>query len=79
MYFLTVTSMVLCTRVSIGWTISGMQPRPMAVVSHLREASGMCEAFLASRCSDKAQIRLMVKPGMITDANDCHSSVSTAA
>lgn len=63
---------------SIGVMMKGMVERPMAVVVHLRTGRGHL-VVLPSRCSDAAHTRLMVKPGMITEAKACHTKVSTTA
>lgn len=63
---------------SIGVMMKGMVERPMAVVVHLRTGRGHL-VVLPSRCSDAAHTRLMVKPGMMTEARACHTNVSTTA
>lgn len=63
---------------SIGVMMKGMVERPMAVVVHLRTGRGHF-VVLASRCSDAAHTRLMVKPGTMTEARACHTNVSTTA
>lgn len=63
---------------SIGVMMKGMVERPMAVVVHLRTGRGHL-VVLPNRCSDAAHTRLMVKPGMMTEAKACHTNVSTTA
>lgn len=58
--------------------MKGMVERPMAVVVHLRTGRGHL-VVLPSRYSDAAHTRLMVKPGMMTEASACHTNVSTTA
>lgn len=78
-YFLTERSMAQWTPVSMGWTMKGMQPRPIAVVTHLRVVRGTKGSVFASTSKEAAHTLLMVKPGTITEANACHTNVSTAA
>lgn len=58
--------------------MKGIVERPIAVVVHLRTDRGHL-VVLPSRYSDAAHTRLMVKPGMITEARACHTNVSTTA
>lgn len=67
--------MVFSTRVSIGWIINGIDAKPIAVVIHGLRKNGLADLFCAKRTT--AQSLLIVKPGIITDANPCQSKVST--
>lgn len=67
-----------CAYLSIGVMMKGIVERPSAVVVHLRTGSGHL-VVLPSRYSDAAHTRLIVKPGMITEARACHTNVSTTA
>lgn len=58
--------------------MKGIVERPIAVVIHFRTGSGHL-VLLASRYSDAAHTRLIVKPGMMTEASACHTNVSTTA
>ncbi|MEQ2177182.1 hypothetical protein GOODEAATRI_001148 [Goodea atripinnis] len=58
--------------------MKGMVERPIAVVVHLRTGRGHL-VVLPSRYRDAAHTRLIVKPGMITEARACHTNVSTTA
>lgn len=58
--------------------MKGIVERPIAVVVHLRMGRGHF-VVLPSRYSDAAHTRLMVKPGMMTEAKACHTNVSTTA
>ena len=71
--------MVQCTPESMGWTMKGMQPNPIAVVTHLRVVRGTEGSAFANTSSEAAHTLLMVKPGTITEANACQTNVSTAA
>ena len=66
---------------SIGSIMKGMDPRPTAVMTHFRRAGLITRAigWLTRSTRVSAQMRLMVKPGMATDASPCHSRVSTTA
>lgn len=55
-----------------------MHASPTAVVTHLRVSGGK-EERRESRKPVAAQIRLMVKPGMTTEARPCHIRVSVTA
>lgn len=66
------------THLSMGVMMKGMVERPMAVVVHLRTGSGQRVVF-PSRKRDAAQTRLMVNPGIATEARACHTKVSTTA
>ena len=48
--------------------MNGMVPSPIPVVIHFRVVGAMRGATLARPNSEAAQIRLMVKPGMMTEA-----------
>lgn len=67
-----------CANLSIGVMMKGMVESPMAVVVHLRTGRGHL-VDLPSRYRDAAHTRLIVKPGMITEARACHTNVSTTA
>lgn len=67
-----------CANLSIGVMMKGIVERPIAVVVHLRMGRGHF-VVLPSRYSDAAHTRLMVKPGMMTEAKACHTNVSTTA
>lgn len=69
---------VTCAYLSIGVMMKGIVERPIAVVVHLRTGNGHL-VVLPNRYSDAAHTRLMVNPGMITDARACHTNVSTTA
>lgn len=58
----------------MGWIIKGMDTRPITVEIHLFFKATLLVLF-CTNCT-AAQILLIVKPGMITDANDCHNKVS---
>lgn len=67
---------------SIGSMMNGIEPRPTIVTAHLRrtgEDKSCCDTGCLSRQRERAQIRLIVKPGMTTDARPCHMSVSSTA
>ena len=49
---------------------------PINVVVHFCAGSGMGRAILSNTNPDIAQILLMVKPGMMTDASPCHMPAS---
>ena len=61
--------------------MKGMQPSPMAVTVHFLSAGDERETTwcLASRYLEMAQIRLMVRPGMMTEARPCQMRVSRTA
>ncbi len=59
--------------------MNGMTPRPMKVVAHFRVVNGTLGAILANDTRDKAQILLIVKPGIMTEAKACQTNVSKAA
>ena len=62
--------------------MNGIDPRPTAVTVHLRRAEedrSCRDARRLSRKRERAQIRLMVKPGITTDARPCHIRVSSTA
>lgn len=63
-WYLVVLSMTVCMRVSMGCTMKGMTPSPMPVVAHFLLVSATCGSVLARPTSEKAQMRLMVKPGL---------------
>lgn len=63
---------------SMGVMMKGIVERPIAVVVHFRTGRGHL-VVLPSRCRDAAHTRLMVKPGMMTEARACHTKVSTTA
>lgn len=62
----------------MGVMMKGIVERPIAVVIHFRTGRGHL-VLLPIRWSDAAHTRLMVKPGMITEASACHTNVSTTA
>ena len=66
------------THLSMGVIMKGIVERPMAVVVHLRTGKGHL-VVLPSRYREAAHTRLMVNPGMATDAKACHTNVSTTA
>lgn len=66
------------TNLSIGVIMKGIVESPMAVVVHFRAGKGHLVLF-PNRYREAAQTRLMVKPGMITEASACHTKVSTTA
>ena len=49
--------------------MKGIVPRPNPVVIHFRVVTANCGVSRASAIRDPAQIRLMVKPGMMTEAS----------
>lgn len=63
---------------SMGVMMTGMADSPSAVVAHFRTGRGQ-RVREASRASEAAQRRLMVKPGMATEARLCHTKVSATA
>lgn len=70
------------SHLSIGSMMNGIEPRPTTVTAHLRRAGedkSCCDTGCLSRQQESAQIRLIVKPGMTTDARPCHIRVSSTA
>lgn len=59
--------------------MNGMTPKPMKVVAHFLVFKGTLGATLAKAIKDPAQIRLIVKPGIMTEAKACQTKVSKAA
>jgi len=58
--------------------MNGIDPSPIAVVVHFR--TGKLKAlFFARRNIDNAHNRLIVNPGIATEAKVCHINVSAAA
>merc|ERR1719244_306977 len=64
---------------SMGWTMKGITPRPIPVVAHFRDVSATWGMALAMPAREKAQMRLIVNPGTITEAKACQTNVSKAA
>ena len=77
-HFLSVLSINQSTERSIGLMMNGIEARPIAVVVHRRAPTGSLEDFWRSKLVKK-QIRLMVKPGIATEARPCQISVSSTA
>ena len=70
------------TYLSIGSMINGMEARPTAVTVHLRRTGDgriRRDTRLLSSTRERAQMRLMVKPGIMTEARPCHMRVSSTA
>ena len=63
-----VLSMARWTNESIGCTMNGIVPRPRPVVIHLRVTGASRGVSRARPKRDAAQIRLIVKPGIMTEA-----------
>lgn len=63
---------------SMGVMMRGMAASPRAVVVHRRRGRGQ-RVRVPSRASEAAQRRLMVKPGMATEARLCQTKVSATA
>ena len=63
---------------SIGLMITGIALSPTNVVTHICAPGGMVLANFFSVNLDIAQILLIVKPGIITDARPCQMAASTA-
>lgn len=61
----------------MGRTMNGMHPNPSAVVVHFRRARDHVVP-LARTNKDAAHTRLIVNPGIATEARVCQISVSTA-
>lgn len=76
--FLKVLSIRKSTPWSIGLTIKGILASPMAVVVHFL-IGRLNFLFLLKRNNDRAQSRLIVNPGIATDARVCQIRVSAAA
>lgn len=66
------------SHLSMGVMMTGMAASPSAVVAHFRTGRGQ-RVREASRASEAAHRRLMVKPGMATEARLCHTKVSATA
>jgi len=62
----------------MGSIIKGIRAKPVQVTVHFRTFSGKRVVFLRAKLQ-MAQVRLMVKPGMMTDARPCQITVSTTA
>ena len=62
---------------SIGLIIKGIALSPTNVVTHIWARGGIVLAILPSVNLDAAQILLIVKPGMITEARPCQMAAST--
>ena len=63
---------------SIGLIMTGIALSPISVVNHIWARGGIVLATLFSVNLDAAQILLIVKPGIITDARPCQMAASTA-
>mmetsp|Transcript_17887 Transcript_17887/g.41765 ORF Transcript_17887/g.41765 Transcript_17887/m.41765 type:complete len:154 (+) Transcript_17887:2428-2889(+) len=77
-YGLVVLSNAKSTRLSIGFTMNGIDPSPAVVGSHFEMSIGR-PAVLPTANFEALTIMLMVKPGIATLAKDCHSKVSKLA
>ena len=53
-----------------------MHPRPIAVVILFLVTVRKAGAIFDNEMFDRRQILLIVKPGIITDANACHNAAS---
>lgn len=62
----------------MGVMIKGIVESPITVVVHFRTGNGHFVVFPNTN-REAAQTRLIVKPGMITEARACHTNVSTTA
>ena len=61
---------------SIGFIINGILANPTTVVNLFLVINGTAGANFDNEMLDRRQILLIVKPGMITDANACHNAAS---
>jgi len=66
------------THLSIGLIITGIALSPMTVVTHNCAPRGIVRTYLFSVNLDTAQILLIVKPGITTEARPCQMAASTA-
>jgi len=63
----------------MGWIMKGIADNPIIVTVHLRAGVGN-EVTVRRRIPfDIQHSRLMVKPGIATEAKPCHSTVSKTA
>lgn len=64
----------------MGRMMNGIDPRPMQVTVHFRTrgSSRLLESWRSNNL-DTAQVLLMTKPGMITEASPCQTKVSRNA
>lgn len=76
MYLRYVRSIAWSTIVSIGRIMNGMAARPMQVGNHFRAIPGNWLRF--DTIPAPHVIRLITKPGMITEANICQIKTSAA-
>lgn len=68
--------MAWSTAVSIGRIINGIAANPMHVGSHLPAIPGILARL--DRCPAAHVMRLITNPGIMTDANICHTNTSPA-
>ena len=61
---------------SIGFIINGILARPMAVVTLFLVVVVSVGAIFNNDILDRRHILLIVKPGIMTDANACHNAAS---
>jgi hypothetical protein len=61
---------------SIGWIMSGTEPNPTAVGSHVDTIAGNTMGLLLTANREARTIVFIIAPGIATLANDCQIRVS---